>query len=372
LSRKLSEQDLEDLSRGAALLGSGGGGDPYIGRLMVREVLRSGAEVTLWDLEEVPEDAFVVPTAMMGAPTVMIEKLPAGFEGTLALQALEEYLGRKASATMPIECGGINSTMPLVVGARAGIPVIDADGMGRAFPELQMETFHVYGVPGTPMAIANEHGDVAILRTHDNKQMEWFARGITIRMGGSALIAEYSMDGATVRRASIPGTLSLGIGLGRAIREARERHQDVIAHLEGALRPTVYGAPHVIFEGKVEDVFRRTTEGFARGSARIRGFSRERVLNIEFQNEHLIATVEGEVLAVVPDLICILDLETGEPITTEGMRYGQRVRVITITPPEIMRTPEALAVFGPRAFGIDHDYRPRDEAGSTAVRPAAR
>jgi DUF917 family protein len=272
---------------------------------------------------------------------------------------------------MPIECGGINSTMPLVVGARAGIPVIDADGMGRAFPELQMETFHVYGVPGTPMAIANEHGDVAILRTHDNKQMEWFARGITIRMGGSALIAEYSMDGATVRRASIPGTLSLGIGLGRAIREARERHEDVIAHLDHALRPTVYGAPHVIFEGKVEDVFRRTTEGFARGSARIRGFSRDRVLAIEFQNEHLIATVDGEVLAVVPDLICVLDLETGEPITTEGMRYGQRVRVITITPPEIMRTPEALAVFGPRAFGIDHEYRPREEAASK-LRPAAR
>jgi uncharacterized protein len=356
VSRKLGEQDLEDLSRGAALLGSGGGGDPYIGRLMVREVLHSGAEVTLWDLDEVPDDAFVIPTAMMGAPTVMVEKLPAGFEGTLALRALEEHLGRRATATMPIECGGINSTMPLVVGARAGLPVIDADGMGRAFPELQMETFHVYGVSGTPMAIANEHRDVAILRTHDNKQMEWFARGITIRMGGSALIAEYSMDGATVRRTSIPGTLSLGIGLGGAIREARERHEDVMAHLDAALRDTVYGAPRVIFEGKVEDVFRRTTEGFARGSAAIRAFSGAERLKIEFQNEHLIATVDGEALAVVPDLICVMDLETGEPITTEALRYGQRVRVIAITPPEIMRTPEALAVFGPRAFGLDHDY----------------
>ena len=366
MSRKLGEEDLEDLSRGAALLGSGGGGDPYIGRVMVREVLRSGAEVTLWDLEEVPEEAFVVPTAMMGAPTVMIEKLPAGSEGLLALRALEEHLGRRATATMPIECGGINSTMPLLVGARAGIPVVDADGMGRAFPELQMETFHVYGVEGTPMAIANEHGDVAVLRTHSNQQMEWFARGITIRMGGSALIAEYSMDGATARRTAIPGTLSLGIALGRAIRKARERHEDVISHLYDALQPTVYGAPHVIFEGKVEDVFRRTTEGFARGNARIRAFAGEAVLAIEFQNEHLIATVDGDVLAVVPDLICVLDLETGEPITTEGMRYGQRVRVITITPPEIMRTPEALAVFGPRAFGIDHDYRPREETAGAS------
>ena len=362
----LGLQDLEDLSRGAALLGSGGGGDPYIGRLMVREVLNSGLQVRLWDLEEVPDEAFVIPTAMMGAPTVMIEKLPAGTEGTLALRSLEEHLGRKATATMPIECGGINSTMPLIVAAHAGIPVIDADGMGRAFPELQMETFHVFGVPGTPMAIANEHGDVAILRTHDNKQMEWFARGITIRMGGSALIAEYTMDGATVRKTAIPGTLSLGIALGRAIREARQRHADVVPYLEGALRPTVYGAPHVIFEGKIEDVFRRTTEGFARGHAGIRSFSGKRLLKIEFQNEHLIATVEDEVLAVVPDLICVMDVETGEPITTEAMRYGQRVRVLTITPPEIMRTPEALAVFGPSAFGLDCDYQPRSQAGEVA------
>jgi len=364
LSRRLGEGDLEDLSRGAALLGSGGGGDPYIGRLMVREVLRAGAEVTLWDLDEVPEEAFVVPTAMMGAPTVMIEKLPAGSEGILALHALEEHLGRKATATMPIECGGINSTMPLLVGARAGIPVIDGDGMGRAFPELQMETFHVYGVPGTPMAIANEHGDFAVLQTHDNMQMEWFARGITIRMGGSALIAEYSMDGATARRTAIPGTLSLGIALGRAIREARDRHQDVIGHLDDALRPTVYGAPHVVFEGKVEDVFRRTTEGFARGNARIRAFSGGDVLEIDFQNEHLVARIDANLTAVVPDLICVMDIETGEPITTEAMRYGQRVRVISITPPEIMRTPEALAVFGPRAFGIDHDYHPREETAA--------
>ena len=56
---------------------------------------------------------------------------------------------------MPIEIGGINSTIPLVVGALLNIPVVDADGMGRAFPELQMETFGVYGVSGTPMVISN-------------------------------------------------------------------------------------------------------------------------------------------------------------------------------------------------------------------------
>src|SRR5207248_6979321 len=106
----ITRQDLLDLAYGAALLGSGGGGDPYIGRLMAERALDRGRTVTVWDLDEVPDDGLVISTAMMGAPTVMIEKLPAGTEGVAALHALEEHLGRSAIATIPMECGGLNST----------------------------------------------------------------------------------------------------------------------------------------------------------------------------------------------------------------------------------------------------------------------
>jgi DUF917 family protein len=364
VSWELRVEGLSDLARGAALLGSGGGGDPYIGPLMVERAMASGGRVTVWALDEVPDEALIVPTAMMGAPTVMIEKLPSGEEGVHALRTLERHLGRTATATMPIECGGLNSTMPLVVAAKTGKPVVDADGMGRAFPELQMETFHVYGVSGSPMTIANEHGDVTLVQARDNWAMEWLARGIAVRMGGAALIAEYAMDGATARRVSIPGTLSLAIDLGRALRRARERHGDPLRYLEDALRPAIYSGPRLLFQGKVSDVLRRTTEGFVKGSARIQPADRGAALEILFQNEHLIARLDEEVLAVVPELICVLEADTGEPITTEGLRYGQRVQVIAITPPEVMRTPEALAVFGPRAFGLDCDYAPPDPIGA--------
>ncbi len=361
MAQELTRQHLLDLARGAAFLGTGGGGDPYIGRLMVERALEEGGTVTLLPLEEVPDDWFVIPTAMMGAPTVMIEKIPRGDEAVASLRALEAHLGRKADATMPIECGGINSTMPLVVGARTGLPVIDADGMGRAFPELQMETFNVYGVPGTPMAITNEHGDTTLVTSHDNKMMEWLARGITIRMGGSSLIAEYSMDGADAKRTSVPGTISLGIGIGRCLREARAEHEDPFDALIEMLRGTLYGYARVIFEGKVVDVFRRTTEGFAKGNARIESTNGSGTLELRFQNEHLIALDDGEVRGIVPDLICVLEAETAEPITTEGIRYGQRVKVMVVSTPAIMRSPEALAVFGPRAFGLDHDFVPIEE-----------
>lgn len=79
-------------------------------------------------------------------------------------------------------------------------------------------------------------------------------------------------------------------------------------------------------------------------------------IEVRFQNEFVIAAIDGQMLAVVPDLICILDEETGEAITTEGLRYGQRVHVITIQAPPIMRTYEALRVFGPQAFQLDCEY----------------
>ncbi|MGW7535808.1 DUF917 domain-containing protein [Amycolatopsis sp. NPDC054798] len=359
MSWTLTEDHLEDLARGAAVLGTGGGGDPYVGRLLVREAIREYGPVTVLDPDDLDDDALVIPTAQMGAPTVVHEKLPNGTEPELALRALEKHLGAKADATMPIECGGINSMIPLVVGARLGLPVVDADGMGRAFPELQMETFGVYGVPGSPMGIAGERGETTLIDTGaDNRRMEWLARGITIRLGGVAHIAEYSMSGADVKRTAVPRTLSLALSVGRAIRLAREENADPVAALATALRDTLYSHLRVLFRGKVSDVERRTEEGFARGRAAVVSFDGEHKLEILFQNENLVALVDGEVRCLVPDLICVLEAESAEPITTETLRYGQRVTVVGISTPPLMRTPEALATFGPAAFGLPHDFVP--------------
>jgi DUF917 family protein len=362
MSLRLTRSDLLDLARGAAFLGTGGGGNPYIGRLMVENaMMESGKDLELLDLSDVPDDALVIPTAMMGAPTCIVEKLPEGTEAVSSLQRLERHLGKKAFATMPIEAGGVNSMIPLVVAMKLGIPVVDADGMGRAFPELYHETFHIYGVSGTPMVVSNDHHDQALLETHDNFSAEWLARGLTIRMGGVAYIAEYPMDGATAKRTSISGTIGVGLKIGRAIQEARERHIDPFKHLIATLTDTTYAFARLIYSGKITEVNRRTSEGFAKGSFRVYPLEdqgEDQYLKIDFQNENLIARVGQQVLAVVPDLICVLDAETAEPITTEELRYGQRIKVMAVSVPEIMRTPAALEVWGPRHFGYDIDYVP--------------
>ncbi len=370
MSWQITKDDLADLAWGATLLGTGGGGDPYIGMMLVQRVLGERS-ITILDPDEIDDDLFVVPTAQMGAPTVMVEKIPAGTEPTLSLRILEEHLGRTADATMPIECGGINSMIPLIVAAETGLPVVDADGMGRACPELSMETFAVDGVHGSPLALAGERGERVIIDTgDDDRQMEWLARAVTIRLGGVGHIAEYAMSGADVKRTAVPRTLSMALALGRAIRLAREEKRSPFEAIEETLATTLYAHVRTLFNGKVTDVDRRTTEGFAKGVARISpadGGPDE--LEIRFQNENLIALRNGVMVAIVPDLICVVDSESAEPITTEGLRYGQRVRVLGISTPDMMRTPAALAAFGPAAFGIDEAFVPVESLAGKPVRP---
>lgn len=355
----ITEEDLDDMAVGAALLGTGGGGDPYIGKLMAKAAIARFGPVDLLALDDVPDGVAVAACGAMGAPTILIEKMPSGEEIGQALRAYEARTAKKIDAIIPFEAGGINSMTPIMLAAEFRLPVIDADGMGRAFPQLEMETFHVYGVPASPVTVADEQGNTVIIETEDAAKAEWLARGVTIRMGGQSYIVNYGMDGQTARRVSVPGTMSLAIGIGRTIRQATENHRDPVADLIRFFSDTHYETARILASGKIVDVSRREQNGWSVGVVTIEPFdSARKPIRIEIQNENLVAEEDGKVLAVVPDLICILEADTAEPITTERLRYGQRVNVLGIKVPPIMRTPEALAVFGPSAFGLTHEYRP--------------
>jgi uncharacterized protein len=363
--RIIQADDLDDIAIGAAVLGTGGGGDPYIGMLMAKQAISMHGPVRLIDVDELADAALVVPAAMMGAPTVLVEKVPAGGELTDAFTKLEAYLGRRIDAVLCGEAGGMNSTTPFVVAAETGLPLVDGDGMGRAFPELQMVSFTLHGVRATPMVMADDKGNSVVLNTIDNRWTERLARAATIEMGGSALIAFYAMDGATAKRAVLRGTVSQALAIGRALRAASEEQRDgvqaVVDHL-GAFR---------LFAGKIVDVERRTIGGFARGEAVLEGIdgdSGERC-RVAFQNEFLVASTEDRVLASTPDLITILDADDGSPITTEALRYGFRVQVLGIPCDPQWRTPEGLELVGPAYFGYDIPFVPVEDR---AQRPAAR
>jgi DUF917 family protein len=347
----VDEEALERLAIGAGILGTGGGGNPYIGKVHAKQLLAAGHTLTVVAPEEVADDALVTSVGFMGAPVVSVERIKRGDEPIVALRALEKHIGRRFDYVVPGEIGGSNSTTPMVVGALTGLPVIDGDGMGRAFPELQQDTFSIYGIPAAPGAIADPRGHVALFDGFaDAKVLERYARSVTIGMGGSAGYAFPVMSGAELKRTVVAHTISLAIRVGEAVLAARAGHRDPVDAVLG-----VTGGRR-LFAGKIVDVERRLVGGFARGVLKLDGSGDDggRALTIDFQNENLIARSDrGEILAVVPDLICLVDADTAEPITTEVVRYGLRVVVLGIPAPVELKTPEALTVVGPAAFGYN-------------------
>lgn len=354
----LTELDLDYVALGAAILGTGGGGNVYLGKLRGWEQLRAGRRIRVIAPESLRDDDMVIAVGGMGAPTVGIEKLERGDECVRAVRAIERAVGRKATALMTDEIGGANSIEPMIAAAIADLPVVDVDGMGRAFPELQMNTFFIYGLAPAPGALCDEKDNTVVYTEVQSPQwLEKLARAGTIAMGCTAGFALPPVTGRQVKDWGVKYTVSQAWRLGEAVMRARAEKRDpvdaILAHEHGQL----------LFRGKIVDVARRTTGGFARGSLSVEGSGgySGQALAIEFQNENLIARLDGNIIASVPDLICIVDAATGRPISTEETRYGLRIAVLGLPATNLFRTPQALAVIGPRAFGYDLDYKPLGE-----------
>jgi DUF917 family protein len=349
--RQLDETNLRALAAGCAILGAGGGGDTKVGLLWALNAVREHGPVPVVDLDELEDDQLVMPCGGIGAPTVGIEKIDRGDEILRIRPYVEELWGKPVAALLAAEIGGTNGMAPAAWGAVAGLPVADADGMGRAFPEVPQVTMAVAGISHNPAVMTDERGNVVIFRGIDGHWMERMERAMAVEFGGQSSSSEYQMTVAQARTATVRGSVSLAVRIGRVLAEAEH---DPVA----ALADAVDGV--VLVAGKVVDVERRTTAGFVRGHVTIEGLGAAagRTLRLEIQNENLVA-IEGDVVhAMVPDIITVIDTETGSAIQTERVRYGQRVSVIAFPCDPIWRTEAGLALAGPRAFGYELDYVP--------------
>ena len=355
--RQVGERELEEIAIGAAILGTGGGGDPYVGALLAREAIRKYGPVEIVPPNELKDDDFVVPIAIVGAPTILLEKPPRGEEFARCFLAHERFVGRKATHTVSAEIGGMNSVTPLILAAQLRIPVVDADAIGRAYPEIHLTIPSLMGVSSTPSAICDEKGNTVFVETINDYWTEQFDRATAVVMGSVCAASLYAMSGAEVKRTMVHGTLTLAWKVGHAVLETKAAHGDVIE----AIKREIGG--HHLFQGRVVDFDRRVTSGWVKATAKLDGLGPDKGVSglINTQNEHLVVRRDGEVICSVPDLIVVLDTETGMPITTEMLRYGDRITVIGSPPDPRWRTPAGIERGGPRHFGYDFDYIPVEE-----------
>lgn len=352
----ITVDDIDDIALGATVLGTGGGGDPHVGALIANRLIALHGDVTLMPVEELTADDFVLPVGMIGAPSVSVERIMAESELVRVIELAERATGRKPTAVMPIEVGGGNSMVPIAAAALSGLPMVDADAMGRAFPESQMVSFHLAGYKPGVTVLVDHHGNEVIMTPVTGPWSERLARAITTEMGGSATMIDYMFGGDIVREAAIPGTLTLAKRIGQLLSGHGTERTD--APLLEILTEEL-DAFH-LFDGKVVDLERGFDAGFTRGKAMLEGIGtwKGSQYELRFQNEMLLALRDGQLSAVTPDLICILDAATAHPITTETLRYGNRISVVGIPADDRWRTDMGIETAGPRYFGFDVDWQP--------------
>jgi DUF917 family protein len=350
--RPVTADEIESLAIGAWILGTGGGGSPYLALLNMRQAYRKGVVCQLMDASELADDDLVAVVSNMGAPLVGQERLTDPKTMALAVTMMEEYLGRKFRALMSLEIGGGNSIQPFMGAAVLDLPVIDC--MGRAFPEAQMTSFAIHDLRMYPLTLADVRDNaVVVARAASWKWMERISRKACVEVGSIASTCKAPRTGKEIKECAILGSTTKAIGIGRAVQAARRAHRDpidAVLEVTGGIK---------LFAGKIHDIARRTTEGFLRGTAAIEGLDdfRGHTFRLAFQNEFAVGWLDDVPRVMTPDLICVVDTVAGDAIGTETLRYGQRVTVLALPAPPILLTPKGIEHVGPRAFGYDLEFR---------------
>src|SRR5215208_6149119 len=111
---ELSLDDIEALAVGARILGTGGGGSPYLGLLNMRRLYAEGHRVALMPPDALADDDWVAAVSNMGAPLVGQERLTDSRTIARAVTLMEEHRGAAFRAVMALEIGGGNSIQPLM------------------------------------------------------------------------------------------------------------------------------------------------------------------------------------------------------------------------------------------------------------------
>src|SRR5919197_5961532 len=123
--REVSIDDIEALAVGAWILGTGGGGSPYLGLLNMRQLYAEGCRISLMSPLDLGDEDWVAVVSNMGAPLVGQERLADSRNIARAVEIQEGLLGAKFRAVMSLEIGGGNSIQPLMAAAHLGLPVVD-------------------------------------------------------------------------------------------------------------------------------------------------------------------------------------------------------------------------------------------------------
>lgn len=355
--KKLTHQDLTDLVEGAAIFSSGGGGDPQIGLNIVERLVESRCSVRLIDPKEVPDNEMMINFACVGATANAAYHSEAAVK---TLNALEGFLGRKAFAVIPVELGGFNTLAAVDVAARRGIPIVDADGAGRAVPEVHLKVYTLDDIPLAPMAVADvDAGNMVLVKhTSDSKAAERIARTLAAEWNQTVYTARRVLTGKQVKISPVQNTLSMSIRVGMLLRKAVDPIKAILKETDGFM----------LFDGIVSKSEQETRNGFTWTTLKLKEtHGKKRALfEMKAKNEFLVAYKDGKLAAMAPDIITAVKHDDGRCVSAEKVKKGDKLVVLGIPAPSKWRSEKGLRLWQEalQRSGINERYTPIERLAS--------
>lgn len=345
---------------GVGILGTGGGGDPnYFGKPLIEWDLKKDREYRLIPPERVKDDAFVVCGGYAGSVKSftsigqMLQKWEKRYELLEALKITESTFNKKVDHVVPFELGGVNTPVILSLAARAGISTVDGDGLGRAAPETQMSSFLGHGISLTPMPFVDKEGNVLIVKHAVNTTYSDEIMRLALDLdGGIGANNHYPMNGKQLKKSVIPKTITFSIKVGDAILNATKAKKNPI---EAFVKVT---KGFELFMGKVKQMKGEDIKAHYLAKTTLEGIGdyAGKTMEIIFKNEAMLAKIDEHVVAVFPDLICMLDPKTGKGMMTANIKPGTKMAVVGV--PAHQRLRECLKnrigreAFSPARYGF--------------------
>ena len=362
--RILTREELLDILWGCTILGTGGGGSLEEGIEQIDEALAAGKQFKLVSFDELPDDAVIGTPYACGAISPLTEEEIKKYARLKDLEEsfylanmrqLESFLGKEVSAVISTELGGGNTATAFYVGAMTDRLIVDGDPAGRSVPALQHSTYFLKGIPMCPMAVMNEFGEGAVFtNVFDDERGEDLVRALAVVSRNTIAVMDHVNTAAVLKDAVIRGAISYAEAIGKAYRQTLAQGGDYVQAV------TDVGKGKLMFRGMVTESTFETRDGYTYGDTVIEGEGdwAGHKLHIWYQNENIISWLDDEIFVTVPDLICMFNLDKGEPQLNPYAVVGEHVAVTALPAPAEWTTQRGLEVFGPRSFGFDVDYVP--------------
>jgi len=364
--------DIEDFVRGCTFMGTGGGGQPEAGVQSLKNEMDRGNTIKWVDAGTIGDDEWTICPFLMGSIAPVTERLKKEmrFFGLTkevytqkemlaeAVKALAAYHRVKVGAVVPIELGGANTAGAIGAGISLGLSVVDGDYTGRAIPEAPQTTPYLAGKPMWPMASVDAYGNrVFITEAVSYGLAERLGKKISEAAFGLAGQSGFLIKGREMKEVVVPGTLTMCHNIGRTIRETREKGKDPVTEVTRML------GGWILLRGTVSKKEDEDRDGYYWGTHTFAGEGpfRGTELKIWFKNENHICWKDGQPFITSPDLLIVVDDETGEPYTNTKIVEGMKVAVICLKAVPLFRSEKGLDILGASHFGFDIPYRPAEE-----------